>query len=489
MTLLSLRLQKLAPLAFLSFLAVPVVAFAGGPEVQAPEPTPIVWNGDETDPCGWPTVVMVSGNGSLCTGSFIHPKVVMYAAHCGAEDKVVRFGDSNASAKTKTVEYCKTYPGYNGGQGSDWAYCVLNEEVTEIPITPVGYGCEVEQYYGNGAEIAIVGFGNNTGDEGAGRKRWGWTYISDGTNTRFNVGGQGTETICSGDSGGPAFIRYADQSWHVYGIASTKSDDTCSAAKGTHSLAVNAAEWIEQDSGIDVTVCHDINGNWDPTPLCGNFYTGEPALGYGSWNLWCPDAPALEWSSTCGGDFGENAEQNPPVLEVVVPFDGQVYDAEPAMFDITVNAEDDSGLPVDVQIEIQGMLQGAVVSENPAVFDGATFYCGEYTILAHGTDFWGNVGQSETVTFSVEGDCVPSDDDGGEGDGDGDPGDGDSGGTDGSGDEGPTDESGDDFGETGFGGPGLSVSGTCSCDVERRAPGGAWLGLGLLGLALLRRRR
>lgn len=45
-----------------------------------------------------------------------------------------------------------------------------------------------------------------------------------------------------------------------------------------HSLAVNAVEWIEEDSGIDVTVCHDINGNWDPSPLCGNFFNGEPGL-------------------------------------------------------------------------------------------------------------------------------------------------------------------------------------------------------------------
>jgi MYXO-CTERM domain-containing protein len=483
--------KLLLSLALLASLAMPAIAFAGEPEIAAPSPTPHIWNGADTEPCAWPSVVMVSGGSSLCTGTLIHPKVVMYAAHCGASDKVVRFGDSQNSAKTRMVEYCKTNPIYNGGQGSDWAYCVLQEEVFEIPFTPVGYGCEVEQHYANGAEIAIIGFGNNDGDNGAGRKRWGWTYISNASGSRFDVGGQLTESICSGDSGGPAMIRYEDGSWHVYGIASTKNDDTCTSAKGTHSLAVNAVEWIEQDSDIDVTVCHDLAGNWDPGPLCGNFFNGQPALSYGAWNTWCEDATALEWSATCGPDFGQNAEVNAPTLEVVVPFDGQVFDAEPAMFDIAVMAQDDSGLPVEVQIEVEGMLQGTPTSDNPAVFPNAVFYCGEYTITAHGTDFWGNVAQSEPVTFMVAGACNPGDGD--PGDGDGDPGDGDGDGETESG--GPVDTGDGDTGETGLD-SGPSQDGPvdetgCACGVRERGPSGLPGTLALValaGLGLIRRR-
>jgi hypothetical protein len=485
----------------LALLAVPAIAFAGEPQIAAPQPTPHIWQGADTEPCAWPSVVMVTGDSSLCTGTLIHPKVVMYAAHCGASNKVVRFGDSQNSAETRQVEYCRTNPSYNGWESTDWAYCVLQDEVVEIPFTPVGYGCEVQDYYYNGADIAIVGFGNNTGDSGAGRKRWGWTYISDATGTRFEVGGNQTESICSGDSGGPAMIRYDDGSWHVYGIASTKMDDTCSSAKGTHSLAVNAVEWIEQDSDIDVTVCHDLNGNWDPGPLCGNFFDGQPALGYGSWNTWCQDATAIEWSSTCGPDFGQNEESNVPTLEIVVPSDGQVFD-DPAMFDIIVMSQDDSGLPVEVEIDVDDMLVGSPSSDNPAVFPNATFYCGEYTITAHGTDFWGNLGHSAPVNITVAGACNSGDGDGdgdpGDGDGDAGDGDGDGDGDGGTEDGGPIDTGDGDMGETGLdSGPGADPTTYeigCSCGVDDRGQSGllgllGWLAmLGSLGMGLTRRR-
>ncbi|NJK33147.1 MAG: trypsin-like serine protease [Deltaproteobacteria bacterium] len=286
----------------LTLLLVPTLAWAGKGDVAADPQTPAIWNGSETEPCAWPSVVRVTGGGSLCSATLIHPQVVMYAAHCGTQDKVVRFGDSDNTGKTELVEYCKSYPGYNS-QGNDWAYCVLQDPVDEIPITPVGYGCEINQYVAHGADIAIVGFGNNSGDSGAGRKRWAFSKMWNPGFSTFNVGGQGYPSVCSGDSGGPAFIRYADGTWHTYGIASTKNSNTCDQAGGTHSLATRAVEWIETDSGIDVTVCHDLEGNWDPGPYCGRFFNGEPQLSYGSWYTWCEDVTASGWSSTCGTDY------------------------------------------------------------------------------------------------------------------------------------------------------------------------------------------
>lgn len=479
------RFSRPALLA-LPLLLIPALALAGGElELEAPVQKPKIWGGSDTMPCAWPSVVSVVGGGSLCSATLIHPKVVLYAAHCGATDKSVHFGDSDNSGKTEQVEYCKVNPSYTGqSQSNDWAYCVLQEEVTEVPFTPVGYGCEVDQYAHNGADIAIVGFGNNTGDVGAGRKRWAFTKMSQLTASTFNVGGGGLPTICSGDSGGPTFIRYPDGSWHHYGIASTKFDDTCSQAAGTHSRSHNAAKWVENDSGIDVTVCHDNDGTWNPTYLCGGFFNGEPALSYGSWYTWCEDATASGWSSTCGVDYGTNAESNAPELEIVVPMQGESFVGSPTVLDIEIAVADESGF-WDVQIEIEGMLQSKVISNaDPTIFTGVQFPAGEYTLVAHGVDFWGNEAVSAPVTFSVV-DDQPSD----SGESTSDSGTSTAGGSESSdGADGlGTSEGGglDEVGDAGL----ADASADCNCQSTGSSGQWAWSGLAGLGLLGLRRRR
>ena len=498
------RSKKLSSATFLSMLLLPAAAIAGQlDEPVGPEDENEVWQGNETEPCAFPSVVRVSGGGGLCTGSLIHPEIVLYAAHCGAQDKAIYFGDSQNSSKTRQVEYCKTYPGYNN-VSTDWAYCKLAEPMFDIPITPVGFGCEINQYYGNNQQIMLVGFGNNEGDSGAGRKRWDWSYMSNANNGGFDVGGGGVGTVCSGDSGGPAYIRYDDGTWRVYGIASIKYDDTCSSAPGRYAFARNAMQWVETDSGVDVTVCHDLNGDWNPGPYCGNFFNGEPALSYGSWNTWCQDATALEWGATCGQDFETlNSEDNAPFLMIAHPLNGDVFPGDPETLDIEVMTGDDSGLPVDVNIEINGMPIGGVKSENPSVWADAAFPCGEYTINAYGEDFWGNQGMANSVTFEVlDGNgnsCVGGGEEGGDpttGDGDGDGDDPATG--DGDGDETAGESESDSAGETtGF--PGGDTFGTgglgeqdqgCACGVADGGSGGglAWALLGFVVLGATRRR-
>ncbi|NJK33146.1 MAG: hypothetical protein HC927_12480 [Deltaproteobacteria bacterium] len=133
------------------------------------------------------------------------------------------------------------------------------------------------------------------------------------------------------------------------------------------------------------------------------------------------------------------------------------------------------------------MLQPVTISDqNPTVFEGVIFPEGEFTVVAHATDFWGNVAVSAPVSFTVS-DGPPGGEDesesesstsesGGEGESDS--------GEDESSSEGGFDEVGDTFGQSDEGS-------TSSCAVVDTSGGAGWglLGLALLGLGLGLRRR
>lgn len=461
----------LAPLAFLSILLAPASGNAANPDtVDAAPLDPQIWGGQSAATCAWPTAVRVTGSSSLCTGTLIHPQVVMYAAHCGGGNKTIRFGESQNSGDNRSVQYCRTKSPWSD-QGDDWAYCVLSQPI-DLPITPVAFGCELDQYYFSGQEVAVVGFGNNDGMSGSGLKRWGFTTMTALLPDRFNVGGSGSATVCSGDSGGPAYVRYEDGTWHTFGIASTKNASTCNQAQGTYSLASNAAVWIEQDSGIDVTPCHDAEtGAWQPGPLCGEFFNGQPALSYGSWYTGCQDLTASGWSETCGPGFDVQSESNPPLVAIFSPSDGEAFPDSSVTLDIEIANSDDSPYGVAVQIEIDGALQDKVIEGDPALFEDVAFPQGEFTLVAHATDYWGNVATSKPVTIVVGETDAPE----------------------------PTnqddEDDGGDEGDTGGIVPAADDGGSGGCAVaagSARGPlGSQWFGLALLGLGLgfgLRRR-
>ena len=367
-----------------------------------------VAGGQNAEECGWPDTVAVTGGGGLCTGSLVHPRLVVYAAHCGGGGKTIRFGqDSTVGGISRNTVRCETYPDYMGtsDQAHDWAFCVLEEPVTELPITPPAYGCELDVIEA-GTEVVIAGFGDSTTMGGAGTKRWGWTEIVSTLGSTANIGGDGVST-CEGDSGGSAFVLFADGSWRS--ISMTSTGIGCGKA-GVHSLMHPAIPWIEETSGIDITPCHDVDGTWNPTANCQSFFAGSE-VGSGTWDNWCEGTAVSGLADSCGAAYDASAEQDPPVVTITSPFDGEEFETG-AVVDIVIDAIDDAAGVHEVWIEIDQMEQPVRDELTPFSIDGVPFPDGVYTVVAFAADWDGKIGESEPVTIGINAE-VP-DDSGGE---------------------------------------------------------------------------
>lgn len=423
--------------AFVAVASAPAMASANPGEV-AVYTEERIFGGEPAEPCAWPTTVLVQNGPGICTGTLVHPQVITYAAHCQASGTTVTFGE-NAGGVTVPCEFSMTNPGYANvpdDQAHDWAFCVLPEPV-DMPVTPVVFGCETS-ILTPGLEIAIAGFGQ-TQSMGAGTKHWNMTTLTnfDAAVGTATLGGMGLPSVCPGDSGGPAFVRFPDDgSWHAFGIASTVTGGC--GGFGTHASIPHAVPWIEEASGFDITPCHNVDPmaplleqEWAPTPQCGNFNAGEPGVGYGTWADGCADTPSIPLSATCGGPFNDG-DETPPTVEITSPMDGATFGeelpadstdgAEDCLEDVDVHVAvmDDSmfikevGLRIDCDIEGVCPFMADPLNKEPWIFTGATFPAGQFVLTAIAEDYNGNVAESEPVGIGVCSTAPSVDDDDGE---------------------------------------------------------------------------
>lgn len=230
-----------------------------------------IYGGTKVKKGEWQSTVGISkkgGNYIYCTGTIVHPRLVITAEHCIID------GDGKPSG-----EY-EIYVGL-GGEGGivkpqyqsekvlnigdiyrDVAFITTTKEIDIDPehIIPILYKKEErETVLAPGAYSHIVGFGKykdlHTNKTGRGLKYEAETsidkidpIITDGTEIKIG-GNDKIKDACNGDSGGPAYGKTKDGEWRVYGIVSRGGE--CGHG-GVSGLMHSSICEIEELSGIDL---------------------------------------------------------------------------------------------------------------------------------------------------------------------------------------------------------------------------------------------
>lgn len=487
--------RSLGPLAR---VAIVVAVGLGSATARAATPDPAgIIGGQPSMPCAWPSTVFLEN----CTGTLIHPEIVVYAAHCGDDRQRVWFGEDVSSGSVPPgsgfsvdTEYCMVNPEWalepliGPSRAADYAFCKLAEPVLDVPIVPPVMGCETTALL-SGTPVTLVGFGGT--DQGTFAVKYEVEtelhYIDDWGAAVIGGGGQ---SPCAGDSGGPAFMQMPDGSWRSFGIVSGPNFGNCSDAMWFATI-FTAIPFIEANSGIDVSVCHHSHGEWNPSPQCGGFPL-EPWDGAGkSWADGCSGGPVTdERDSTCGPQFDATEDLVPPGAVLTSPEDRARFDtgddATTVRIDVTAEAMDDTSGIASVELAINGgVIDGSLVLGPPWEWT-INVPAGVWEIQAAPTDWAGNQGLSDVVVIGVNEDPPEP-----EPSGTTDTGEGldDSGGPDSTSTgsvPASTGEPDDDSGSSGDGGAQSADGDGCGCR-QSTAPSGIW-GL-LLLLGLVRRRR
>lgn len=370
----------------------------------APRPQAIV-GGEPAQTCAWPQVGALTLGGT-CTATLVHPRVIVYAAHCGTLHSRLVLGESTTSPQ-REVELlrCERASDVFGVSSMDFAYCELAEPLDAVPSVPLLFGCD-ESLIEVGTPVTIVGFGRD--DEGTlGTKRVATTSIVN-VLTLIGIGGMGVGAD-SGDSGGPALVELPDGSHRVLGIVSGGGGG---GAVVQYVPAPVTVAWLEDRSGIDLTPCHASDGSWAPTPACGGFYVASEADA--TWAASCPSVVS-GLSDRCGPAFSSTPpDRTAPTLALVAPSEGEHFD-EPASLDVAVEAADLGWGVREVRLELDGQpwldarQRQASDEVPPYLFEGLELAgAGEHAIVAIARDWAGNETRTPARLVHVEGESDTS---------------------------------------------------------------------------------
>lgn len=231
----------------------------------APEPEPIV-GGIEVEGLDHIETVYLRIGAVACTGTLLGERLVITAAHCLETlndisrvcvllgDEVVPGACWGSAGRTDALSF-GIFPDYCTDcerDAADIGYLWLEQRVTglDFPTVITDQG-EYEAMMFEDAKVEFVGYGYDESGTADGKKRQVNSKISEfvSKGREFFAGGGGKDT-CSGDSGGPVFMRADDGTLRLVGITS-RGYPECGSG-GLYTAPFPSLCWIRDETGVDL---------------------------------------------------------------------------------------------------------------------------------------------------------------------------------------------------------------------------------------------
>jgi secreted trypsin-like serine protease len=197
------------------------------------------------------TVALASSNGQVfCTGTLIHQRFVVSAAHCLANyggTVYIGFGRSRSEFKYVRAADYAVNPGYTGSFNKSVPADISVIELSQS--APAGY-TPVSIYKGSlprGSTLTLAGFGQ-TQAGGNGRLYYTSVGVSSQTNNEITVYENDTGS-CYGDSGGPAYVSSGGR-LQVIG-ATSRGQSGCRGSSIYTNVAYHL-NWLRNWTGVNL---------------------------------------------------------------------------------------------------------------------------------------------------------------------------------------------------------------------------------------------
>lgn len=186
-------------------LASGAMAFEFVPPEAPQGGTGQVINGAQvTDPSRWPATFIFRSDTGSCTATAVGERVVLTAAHCIGHEEA---GSVLADGALINLQ-CFHHPGYPANSTTDFALCLTETAMTNIPFEVVSSAIAYPRI---GHEAVLVGFGCT---ESGGHDRAFGTLFEGKTTVIRRPNGPDIDTVtrggaavCFGDSGGASYFN------------------------------------------------------------------------------------------------------------------------------------------------------------------------------------------------------------------------------------------------------------------------------------------